>query len=157
MLILVMKNAAQLTSTAAALGYMTAGRAIVTLVSEKTGTRFTYRVVRCEGHDEDESRPWFVSVLTGSDNTGSYTYLGTLFPRDGHPVFRHGKKSPIGQDAPSARAFAFVWSRLTQANRIPEQVQIWHEGRCGRCARALTVPESIASGIGPICAAKSAA
>ena len=31
-------------------------------------------------------------------------------------------------------------------------LEVWHEGRCGRCNRALTVPESIASGIGPECA-----
>lgn len=34
---------------------------------------------------------------------------------------------------------------------IPPSLEVWHEGRCGRCGRALTVPESIASGIGPVC------
>jgi hypothetical protein len=29
---------------------------------------------------------------------------------------------------------------------------VWHEGRCGRCGRKLTVPESIESGFGPECA-----
>ena len=27
----------------------------------------------------------------------------------------------------------------------------WHEGRCGRCGRKLTVPESIEAGYGPEC------
>jgi len=30
-------------------------------------------------------------------------------------------------------------------------LEIWHEGRCGRCNRKLTVPASIALGIGPEC------
>ena len=30
--------------------------------------------------------------------------------------------------------------------------EMLHEGRCGRCARRLTVPASVASGIGPECA-----
>ncbi|MGQ4872128.1 MAG: DUF6011 domain-containing protein, partial [Candidatus Thorarchaeota archaeon] len=32
---------------------------------------------------------------------------------------------------------------------LPEKVRIWHEGKCGRCGRRLTVPESIESGYGP--------
>jgi hypothetical protein len=30
-------------------------------------------------------------------------------------------------------------------------LEVWHEGRCGRCGRALTVPESVERGIGPEC------
>jgi hypothetical protein len=30
-------------------------------------------------------------------------------------------------------------------------LEFWHEGRCGRCGRRLTVPDSIASGYGPEC------
>jgi hypothetical protein len=33
-------------------------------------------------------------------------------------------------------------------------VEFWHEGKCCRCGRKLTVPASIASGIGPECATK---
>jgi hypothetical protein len=37
---------------------------------------------------------------------------------------------------------------------MPDGVVIWHEGRCGRCGRRLTVPESIESGYGPECIGK---
>jgi hypothetical protein len=30
-------------------------------------------------------------------------------------------------------------------------VEFWHEGKCGRCNRKLTVPSSIESGFGPEC------
>ena len=35
-----------------------------------------------------------------------------------------------------------------------ETVQVWHEGRCGKCGRKLTVPESLTSGLGPECAGR---
>lgn len=140
-------------STAAA--FILAGNARFTLVSGVTGARFTFRVSR-----KDESSPWFVSVLSGANNEADYAYLGTIFPaRPVHgrtapspmvPVFFHGKKSRIGKDAPSAKAFAWAWTFIARG-QMPPSCEIWHEGRCGKCGRALTVPESIASGIGPVC------
>jgi hypothetical protein len=120
------------------------GNAVFTVVSRKTGTRFTFKV-----RQPDASAPHFVSVLNGPDNDGDYAYLGTIFA-DG--TYRHGKKSYIGADAPSARAFAWFWSVLgTEREAMAE---VWHEGRCCRCGRRLTVPSSIEAGIGPECAGK---
>lgn len=131
--------------------FILAGNATFTLVSKKTGTRFTYRV-RAGEIREGATLPdvWFVSLLVGSDNEGDYAFLGSIFARDG--VYRPGKKSKVSPDAPGAKAFAWFWSRL--ALREPETVEFWHAGRCGRCARRLTVPESIAIGLGPECAQK---
>jgi hypothetical protein len=116
-----------------------AGNARLTLVSVKTGQRFSYRIRVSEGNTV-----YFVSVLTGSDNENDYTYLGVI---DRSHQFRRTAKSRIGEDEPSHLAFEFFWR-----NKLHPQLEVWHEGRCGRCARALTVPESIAAGIGPDCA-----
>jgi hypothetical protein len=140
------------------LAFIMAGNATVTLVSKKTGTRFTYRVQapHHEGKEgtnaiRDVSKDIrFVQVLTGQDNENSYRYLGYI--KRG-VYFHGGAKAKIGQDAPSAKAFAWAHKRLVQGADL-EQLEIWHEGRCCRCARKLTVPESIASGIGPECATK---
>lgn len=115
-----------------------AGNATLTVRSARTGQRFTYKVTA-------RSRLYFVGVLTGADNTRDYRYLGTIFSNG----FRLTAKSKINADAPSA--IAFTW--LAQ-NWESERVEIWHEGFCGRCGRKLTVPESIESGIGPVCAEK---
>ena len=120
-----------------------AGNATFTVTSVKTGTRFTYKV-----RQPNPEAPHFVKVLTGSDNENSYTFLGTIFS-DG--TFRHGKKSPIGPDAPSSKAFSYVWTHLDE---LTGKVEIHHEGKCCRCGRKLTVPESIESGIGPECREK---
>jgi hypothetical protein len=124
--------------------YVLAGNAIITLQSVKTETRFTYKV-RIK---ETKGKPsvHFVKVLTGPDNNSSYTYLGTRFS-DGD--FRVTRKSKISPSAPSALAFSWFNTHMES-----KAVTVWHEGRCGCCGRRLTVPESIASGIGPICEAK---
>ncbi len=132
-----------------AVRFILAGNARVTLVSAKTGTRFTYRVVRPEAEG-----PFFVSLLNGSDNERDYVFLGTIFVNANTPaVFRHGTRSRIGPDAPSSRALAWAWNQYLSHGLIPPACEIHHEGRCGKCGRALTVPESIASGLGPICGA----
>ncbi len=147
MVVMSHSHAAKFQTAAVALQFLLAGRARFTFVSEKTGTRFTFRVTQ-----KDATSPHFVSVLTGSDNESSYTFLGTIF--EGRSYF-HGKKSKIAQDAASAKAFAWAWGYLSRGE-MPPSMELWHEGRCGKCGRSLTVPESIASGIGPVCEGKEA-
>jgi len=124
--------------------FLFAGNATVTLVSEKTGARFTYRV-----RGSDDGMCHFVSLLSGSDNEGDYQYLGHF--RGGY--YSHGRKSRIGENAPGAVAFAWFGRHLL-AGILPLGLQVWHEGRCGACNRKLTVPSSIAAGLGPECAGK---
>lgn len=130
--------------------FILAGRATFTVVSLKTNTRFTFRVRACRKPDEmpNGAPTHFVDLLTGPDNENSFQYLGYI--REG--VFQHGKKSRISPEAPSARAFQWLWSHLSHGMDFTKHAELWHEGRCGRCGRKLTVPESIDRGIGPECA-----
>jgi len=122
-----------------------AGNATFTAVSAKTGVRFTFKV-----RQPDDNSPHFVSLLSGPDNESSYTFMGTIF--NGND-FRMGKKSRITPDAPSAKAFNYVWNHRND-NDLPEKVQIFHENKCCRCGRKLTTPESVSLGIGPECAGR---
>jgi Family of unknown function (DUF6011) len=146
-------NESQFTSADDVRNFALAGHAILTLRSAASGTRFTYKISVCK----DKLNLWFVGLLTGSDNTSDYSYLGTIragqATLDGQPVYAHGRKSKIGDDAPSAKAFAWAWRHVTEKRTLPAALEVWHEGRCGRCGRLLTVPESVARGIGPDCAA----
>ena len=74
--------------------------------------------------------------------------MGTIFDAE---KFVHGRKSRVGEDAPSARAFRWIWSRFV-SDKDFAPAEFWHEGRCGRCGRKLTVPASIERGLGPVCA-----
>jgi hypothetical protein len=138
-------TSARLETPASARTFVFAGKATVTLVSLKTGTRFTYKVKRSKTNEN----LFFVSVLIGPDNEMDYHYLGTVFENG---QFRVTAKSVISPESPSARAFAwFVQLLRMPLDPFPETLEVWHEGKCGACGRKLTVPESIASGLGPEC------
>lgn len=152
----------ELSSVEAVARFALAGQALLTLENEKTGARYTYRLERArareEGQDEG-ARPIFVSVLVDSDNTSrrSYRYVGLVWTNGPRPTYRHGgAKAKIGADAPSARGAEWLLGRIASGQAIPAPMRLWHEGRCGRCGRTLTVPSSIASGLGPVCAERGA-
>lgn len=134
-----------------ALRFMSAGKAIVTLESLKTSNRFTFKVAAPSHADAqakaDELR--FVGVLTGSNNETDYQYIG--FVRRG--IFHYGRKSKLAESVASVRAFTWAWRELSRG-QMPQTLRVWHEGRCGRCGKTLTVPESIETGFGPECQGK---
>lgn len=134
--------AAALTSVETLRTFALAGKARFTLRSKRTGVRFTFKVTQ-----KGEGAPHFVSLLTGSNNEADYAFLGTVFEGK---TFKLSPKSRIGAGAPSAKAFAWLWLGLGQGV-LSEQVEVWHEGRCGRCNRLLTTPESVERGLGPEC------
>lgn len=139
----------RLTSAADMFTFALAGNATLTLVSEKTKTRYTFKVRRPD--DAEPGCPFFVSVMYGSDNEDEFAYLGTI-GADGQS-YRHGKKSHFHDDDVRHLAFKYFWSNVVGA-REPPSMEVWHEGRCCKCGRKLTVPESIANGIGPECKRK---
>jgi hypothetical protein len=147
--------------------FVLAGHSTFTLVSKSTGRRFTYKV---NSATKDRNQNWstnnqnrdlfFVSVLTGSDNESSYQYIGML-RRNGHdnndtrfPFIYGGAKAKVRRDANSVKGFEWFWSRMEAFANVDGLMEFWHEGKCGRCGRKLTVPSSIESGIGPECANK---
>jgi hypothetical protein len=119
--------------------FIFAGKAIFTITNTNTGNRFTYKVRKAKDSDI-----YFVSVLTGSDNTNDYSFIGYI--KKG--LFYSSKKSRISSEATSFKVFSWF---INNINKIPSIVQVLHEGKCGRCGRKLTTPESIERGIGPEC------
>lgn len=137
-----------------------AGNATITLESQKTGAHFTYRVRQATDKNDKPTNRWFVSVMNGPDNESSFAYIGLIdagarqanFLDPNGPVqFRQTAKSRFGPDTPSVRGFVFFWHAIV-ANKTPCSMNVRHEGKCGCCNRKLTTPESLDSGIGPVCA-----
>ena len=124
-------------------------RKSLTLRSITTGVRFTYRVARPAGKGAD--RPWLISILTGPDNENDYVYLGLLRPRQDSVILQHTAKSGLPRTAPAWKAWDYFTRQVLQAGRMPNALEVWHEGRCGRCSRKLTTPESLARGLGDVC------
>jgi len=139
------------------LGFVRAGHAIFT-VQNATGTHYTYRV-RAKDFGDGTGTKHFVELLTGPDNTSSYTYLGmltspaldTMTGKPPHVILT--KKSRMPATALPVRVFDWALRTLAQQQAVPDGYAIRHAGRCGRCGRMLTVPESLDRGIGPECAA----
>lgn len=129
-----------------AIDFIFGGAALFTVRDTEKGTRYTYKIAKSKSNKEDKP-PLFVRVLSGSDNTKNYTFLGTIF---GESKYQHSKKSKAREDAPSVRAIKWLLNRLVNQT-LPDKIEIWHEGVCCRCGRSLTVPESIESGYGPEC------
>jgi len=152
-----MSNSRKLETAERIMGFMFAGKATMTLASNKTGNRFTYKITEADKKSPNDKPMFFVSALTGSDNENGFSYLGIIKEyNDGKVNFSFAKpeKAKIKADAPSAKAFQWAISNILNM-RKPDSLDVWHEGRCGRCNRKLTVPESIESGLGPECASKA--
>lgn len=157
---------------------------VETIDPEKRFTYRIQRAPVKDADNPDPKRPWFVKVLNGPDNVRDYQYLGTIFVArydddPGSIVYRHGRKSRVREDADSVKGIAWFVKHLGRLLKLRQELATadmfhkaeledrvakvegtlnkllyYHEGRCGRCARRLTVPESIINGIGPECAKK---
>jgi len=147
-----------------ALDYILAGRAIVTLESVKDESRNTYLVEQVVDDVKDANgkvekvrrQRWWVHLLVGSDNTRSYRYLGTIDARYGALSFRttKGTSSNKGASAENINRIGDVVRDLVLGINNSHVTRVWHRGLCGHCGQVLTVPSSIATGIGPVCAKK---
>jgi hypothetical protein len=144
------------TNAAQAATAMLAGNATITLVSLKSNARYTFKIVASKRKEGDTRPPvHFVRWLHAKDvdDDKSYKYMGMISeaPRRNFVATKATKDEVKGSVA--FKAFGWALGQLLAGN-LPEQLEVWHEGRCCRCGRKLTVPESIAAGIGPECAGK---
>jgi hypothetical protein len=145
----------RLTTWDAIVEFMWAGNAKFTLVSGKTGLRFTYRLrVKKEDVAANLADPvYFLSLLRGSDNEADYVYVGVI--RRKECALRLTPASKVGNSAQSVQACAWFLRQLrVKADVLGDDaplLQFWHTGRCGKCGRLLTVPGSVLLGLGPVC------
>ena len=124
--------------------FVIAGNALFTIENTQTGNRFTFKVKKPK-HGENKERIRFVSLLNGPDNYSNYCYLGCIYNMG---QFKLTKGSKVKPSAQSVKVFSWFWKHV---ENLPANVKVYHEGRCGRCGRRLTVPVSIQSGFGPEC------
>lgn len=137
--------------------YILGGNSKFTIVNGER--RFTYTVKSAKRDrdanwttgNQDRTR-YFVGLLTGSDNDSSFQYIGMMYQcADGSYNFTATKGSRIGSDTRSFTTFLLLWNMIEYGCRVPKGFEFWHVGSCCVCGRTLTVPESIAGGIGPEC------
>lgn len=144
--------------------FFSAGRAVFTVANNK-GDHYTFRIGR-----RNDTQPLFVGLLTGPDNTSSYTYLGILShaanpwssknPANrnltidaGHSLWLTPKSKYTPETVP-VKVVTWIIKTLNAGKPLPAGYAVQHNGKCCCCGRTLTTPESIDAGIGPICAEK---
>jgi len=120
------------------------GNALFTVGNNK-GEHYTFKIRQPKG----DNKPFFVSILTGPQNESDYTYLGLYNPKTKYVALT--TKSKYNQESTPVRVIRWAIKMVDSNKDIPEGYTIQHEGRCCRCGRTLTTPESIQKGIGPGC------
>lgn len=134
--------------------FLVAGNATFTIVSRRTGTRFTYNL----GCKKSDREVMFLKVLCGPDK---FKFAGCVREdHEGRLRYYHSDKAQIARTCDSVAAFDWFlvrlqshWTNGPYNNSVHPMLEFWHEGKCGKCNRPLTVPDSIATGLGPDCAA----
>lgn len=145
-------EATQALTPAMILNYIYSGKAVFTLKSLKSNKHMTFQVAQ-----KVDKKPgtrkiikrydlFFVSCMTRGDNH-TFTYMGTT-TRDTKLV-KLTRKSKFTIDDPAFRAINWALNNPTHPD-----LRVFHDNSCGRCGLRLTVPESVKTGIGPICAGR---
>jgi hypothetical protein len=126
-----------------------AGKALLTLVSGKTGLHLTYKI------EEWGNKKGFygVYVFNGRDNTNfaDYSYIGTIGV---NYIFYHSTKSYYGIENKEVKVFAWLSRNWDNHDKLYKELLVLHHAKCCRCGRKLTNPSSIYAGIGSDCAKK---
>jgi len=120
---------------------------VVTIFNTKTGNHRTFRIHTQPDDAEFAPGRRIVSQLAGPDNTHDYRSFG--FVRDDGTIMVWKKKRGGNYE---------IYARMLEHPEIFEaKGAVYHFSTvCRRCNRTLTTPESIESGIGPICAGHEA-
>lgn len=124
--------------------YVMGGNATFTLVHKPTSIRYTYKVTQ----DGSNPRRFFVRVLFGPDNESDYRYLGLFY--DDTLRIRPTKASCVIESSTRFKLFQRLLDTI-DAGDTDENCLFYPSGKCARCGRKLTTPESIESGFGPEC------
>jgi hypothetical protein len=143
--------------------FLLSGRAEFTMHDESKAAHITMKVKQAKG------KPiWFVKLLQGPE---IYMFLGTLYENAQNQImFKQGKDSVLSELDPRILYLKAVLMRLnvrrlSKAGQVPAKLERFnapfptyfhflHVGKCGCCGRPLTNPESIATGIGPVCSGR---
>ena len=126
--------------------FIMAGKAVFTISNDK-GEHYTFKV--CKVEDK-----YFVKLRTGEE----YTYMGMLnyspSPLKINPYAFPTKASKLNANSTPFMVFNWAMCVIFNKKELPAGYVIQHEGKCGKCGRPLTNPQSIETGLGPVCSGK---
>lgn len=120
---------------------------ILTVKSNATGDHRTFRIRTQPADARFAPGERIVSMLGGQDNGRDYRPFGFVKAlAAGRVAIAVFKRLRGGQFDALARMLEAIGE-----HEAAGRVALNFEGRCRKCNRRLTTPESVASGLGPIC------
>ena len=135
--------------------FFSAGNAVFT-VHNASGKHYTFKIRQKKADpNKDEwqdQMPYFIYILTGQDNTNDFTYMGVYNPNT-NGVYST-KSSKYNKDTEPMKVVNWALKMVERGDWSNPRVKnygIKGKGKCARCGRDLTTPESIRNGIGPEC------
>lgn len=141
-----------------ALAFMLGGRARFTLKSLETSVDFSFEIqdqkIKQGNKRVNNPNLKFVSLFIGAGTQvkgRAYAYFGYIVKTTNGWSYRDSPKSKFSNNLETGIVgFKFVFQRLLNGAALPK-LEIWHEGICACCGRALKLSESIELGWGPVC------
>jgi len=123
-----------------------AGRSTLTFRNNEKGTHTTVRVKQLK--DRKTPLPiFYVFVSLVGDSEYGFRFGGTIFKDSLH--LKLGRDVEVGGQL--HKVMEFLMGALANPEPLKKRVALLHEGKCCRCSRQLTHPESINTGFGPEC------
>lgn len=121
--------------------YLVAGNANFMLESTATGTQFCYKIQHVWTQDGwDYTSPLFIKLQRGD----RYIYMGVL---NTQPFsIRLTAKSVTDTNNPAYKAINYIIQSLN-AHKLPAGVNVYYNGRCGRCGKELLDAEHQRTGV----------
>jgi hypothetical protein len=125
-----------------------------TMRNRRSGEHRTFEIKTQDKEAKFAPGKRVVAILTGPDNTSDYTGFGFV-EDDGIVVWK--SKRGIGEKSVFEKYAIVLWSLAVDAGFSPfaETYELMMEGTCAVCNRVLTEPESLITGIGPVCRERS--
>jgi len=119
----------------------------VTLKNPATGNHRTFQIRTQPDDSKFAPGQRIVALMDGPDNVNSYRPFGFISESGWINLWRKHRES---------KTFQTYAHMLRDPNHWEENhsIEYLHEGRCRICNRKLTTPDSVESGIGPVCAAR---
>lgn len=144
-----------------ALNFILLGNCTFTIKSTNTGAKFTFKIKKAR-----KGEKWWVSMLTGPDNTSHFKYIGfieckgkkeiTLQPSEvkiniKDCTFCIDERNISFNKSKGFQFFEYVITKLMAGVQDIKGLLIWKSTKCARCGRKLTDEDSADIGIGAKC------
>jgi hypothetical protein len=137
------------------------GKAIFTVENTQTNEHVTYKIKITKPTPKFRFSSILLCQMTGTNNENHYSYVGKVnrslwTERATQKVHAAGtvdltKGSKFADGSQQVIRGRWIVDHIVNNKPIPDYLNVRHAGKCGRCGRTLTTPESLDRGIGPEC------